>query len=114
MKKYPQAIEHYNKAVELSLKIEPSYLTLLYGNIANAYREMKQYALSEEYFKRAIAGKKVTSKQDSIDLAVLLTDYSGLLLDVKKPDRQNRSLNRLRHCVTEYGEAGIPSLLKFR
>ena len=86
MKKYPQAIEQYNKAIELSLKIESSYLTLLYGNIANAYREMKQYSLSEEYFKRAVSGIKVTSKQDSVDLAVLLTDYSGLLLDVKKPD----------------------------
>jgi CHAT domain-containing protein len=87
MKKYPQAIEQYNKAVAFSRKIEPSYLTLLYGNIANAYREMKQYALSEEYFKRAVAREKVTSKQDSIDMAVILTDYSGLLLDMKKPGR---------------------------
>jgi tetratricopeptide (TPR) repeat protein len=47
---------------------------------------MKRYTLSQEYIERAVTGIKVTSKQDSIDLAVLLTDYSGLLLDVKKPD----------------------------
>jgi CHAT domain-containing protein/Tfp pilus assembly protein PilF len=87
MKKYSQAIEQYNRAVEISLKIEPSYLTYLYGNIANAYREMKQYNLSEEYFERAVAREKVIHKQDSIDLAILLTDYSGLLLDLKKPVR---------------------------
>jgi CHAT domain-containing protein len=87
MKKYPQSIEQYNKAAELSVKIDPSFLTFLYGNIANAYREMKQYNLSQEYFRRAIAGEKTTSTKDSIELATLLTDYSGLLLDMNKTGR---------------------------
>ena len=94
MKNYPQAVKQYNQAVELSLKLEPSYLTLLYGNLANVYREMKEYKISEKYFLRAIKGKKVIHKQDSIDLAVFLTDYSSLLLDEKKPDQARAIINQ--------------------
>lgn len=85
MKKYSQAIENYKKAAVISVKIEPSFLAIVYGNIANAYREMKEYELSEEYFERAVNIKKLTTKQDSINRAVILTDYSGMLLDTKKP-----------------------------
>jgi len=87
MKKYPQAIEQYNKAIEFSIKQDPSQLAFIYGNIANAYREMKEYNISENYFLKAIAEKEIVRKQDSVELAIMLTDYSGLLLDEKKLDQ---------------------------
>jgi CHAT domain-containing protein len=87
MKKYPQAIENYKKAIEFSEKLDPSRRTFLLGNIANAYREMKQYDMSEEYFQRAIKEEKLIQKQDSINLTIFLTDYSGLLLDMKQAGR---------------------------
>ncbi|MBN1414214.1 MAG: CHAT domain-containing protein [Bacteroidales bacterium] len=87
MKKYQQAIALYNKAVDFAVQLKPSFLSFLYGNIANAYRELKEYEISEEYFLRAISGKSVNNYQDSIDLTIILTDYSSLLLDEKKPEQ---------------------------
>jgi CHAT domain-containing protein len=87
MKRYQKAIEHYNNAVKLSRKLDPSMLSLLYGNIANTYRELKEYKTSEEYFKKAIAEKQVLNSKDSDDFAIILTDYSSLLLDERKLDQ---------------------------
>ena len=94
MKKYQKAIEHYNNAVRLSRMLDPSLLSLLYGNIANTYRELKEYKTSEVYFKKAICEKKVINRKDSADFAIILTDYSSLLLDEKKLDQASPVLEQ--------------------
>ncbi len=84
MKKYDKAIDQYKKAIEFARAQDSSYQSFIYGNMANAYREMKEYQISEHYFKLAVRVNRAAHNQDSAGLAIILTDYSGLLLDEGK------------------------------
>jgi CHAT domain-containing protein/Tfp pilus assembly protein PilF len=81
---YNTAITQYHKAIQISSEIDIEMLSILFNNIANVYREMKNFKLSEKYFELAIKENKKLNKNDSINLAITLTDYSSLLLKEKK------------------------------
>lgn len=110
MKNYPQAIEQYSKAVEFSKRLNPTHLSFLYGNIANVYRETNEYRIAEQYFNQAITEKRLIHKQDSIELAVILNDYSGLLLDEKKTDEAKSIIEQAQTLCYSTREGPNPQL----
>ncbi len=81
MKRYKDAIDQYNKIIELSLQNSYEMRVILNNNIANVYRAMTNLWLAEQFFKSAIKENKKSNKNDSILLAISLTEYSSLLLD---------------------------------
>lgn len=84
MKRYQDAINQYNKAFGLNLQNYPEMPIILNNNIANVYREMRNYKLAGQFFTLSINENKKYNKKDSTLMAISLTDYSGLLLDEKK------------------------------
>jgi CHAT domain-containing protein/tetratricopeptide (TPR) repeat protein len=113
MRNYPKAIEYYNKALE-NHEIEPSFRMVIYANMANAYREMKEYRLSEDYFVRAIKGMVLNDRQDSIDLIIYLTDYSNLLLDISQFEKAKKIIEKGRDVCNQVWKNRNPQLAEIQ